>query len=122
VSEMELRSAAPGVPITERLSELLARYLSINHIEVNWFDCSMRLDGNLVIPSAMAGEPTAERRAMLESLEAVIGVITETGAQWKCHPHLFIAGDVQRQAGGGQEFCGLEGRVTIELLLPPDPR
>lgn len=123
MSEMESRTEPlPGVPLAERFSALLGRYLSINHIEVSWLDCSMQIEGHLVISGAAAGDPAAERRAMLDSLDALIGLVTETGVRWKRHPQLFIAGEVQHRSDAGQDFLNLEGRVTIDLWLPPDLR
>jgi hypothetical protein len=122
VSEIEVRSSLPEKPAAPGAwSALLGRYLRVDSVLADGWNMTLQIEGALAPwpgPEAAALGPVALRRAYLDSLEAVIALLETAGARWQRHPQVFIAGEVQHRMDGGQEFCRMEGRVTLDLLMP----
>jgi len=118
VSEIEVRPSLPERPSAEAFSALLGRYLRADSVMVDARYMTLQIEGFLAPWPPAVPETPALRRAYMDSLDAVIGILDAAGATWRYHPHVFIAGEVLHRSDGGQEFCGVDARVTLDLLLP----
>lgn len=120
VSEIEVRRSLPEKPTQEAWNALLGRYLRIDSWFIDGQSMTLQVEGALAPwwgPGAAALGPAALRRALLDSLDAVIGILEAAGARWERHPQFFIDGEVQHRMDGGQEFYQVEGHVTLDLLV-----
>lgn len=120
VNEIKVRGTPPALPTPESLGALLGRFLQVESIEVDWYTREIRIDGLLVLAREVA-DAADFRRALLESLDAVIALVAEAGVSWVDHPHVFIAGDVINLSGGRQEFARLSGKATLRVWVPAVP-
>lgn len=115
--EIAARSGLPAVPTAETFSALLGRYMWVSAVSLDWgWPGTVRVEGNLK-PGLKAKTPSAVRRSLMESLDAVMAILDAAGAQWESHPDVQICGQVVHLGTGKQEFAAIEGRVEFRLIV-----
>ena len=115
--EIASRGGLPAVPTMESFGTLLGRYMWVNAVSLDWgWPGTVRIEGNLK-PDFSAKTPSAVRRSLLDSLDAVMAILDAAGAQWESHPDLQISGRVMHLSDGKQEFAAIEGRVDFRLVV-----
>ena len=117
MNEIAVRTSLPQVPTPESLGVLLGPYLLVDAVHADGWNGTLRIEG-LLKPDRDARGPAAVRRSLLDSLDAAMAILEAAGAKWARHPMVFIAGDVIDRKDGSQGFARIEGRVTLDLLVP----
>jgi len=113
--------ALPAVPDASAFGDLLGQYMQVTQVSTDMRAARPYLIvQGLLKASPGAASPAAQRRSLLDSLEAIMVILDTAGVRHHHHPELVMYGKAHREDDGSQGSGEIECLAKISLYRSED--